>query len=66
MSYSVYDSWFDETLPRAQFDSLQCWIENENTGKWSTEVDITIHSFLYDLATKNGLILGGTEEIIPV
>jgi len=53
-------------LPQAQFDSLQCWIENENTAKWSTEVDTTIHSVLYDLATRNGLILGGTEEIILV
>ena len=66
MSYSAYDPWFDENLPRAQFDILQCWIENENTANWSTEVDTTIHSVLYDLATRNGLILGGTEEIISV
>ena len=66
MSYSPYDSWFDENLPRAQFDSLQCWIENENTAKWSTVVDTSVHSVLYDLATRNGLILGGTEKIIAV
>ena len=66
MSYSSYDPWFDDNIPEAQFDSLQCWIANENTAKWSTEVDNTIHSVLYDLATRNGLILGGTEEIISV
>ena len=37
-----------------------------NTYEYLTEVDSTIHSVLYDLATRNGLILGGTEEIISV
>ena len=42
-------------------DTLQCWIATENTAKWSTEVDDTIHSKMYDLATDSGLLLGGSE-----
>ena len=56
-----YDPWFDYNIPAAINDALQCWIETENTAKWTTEVDETIHSKMYDLATENGLILGGSE-----
>ena len=37
-----YDAWFDDNIPQAQYGSLQCWIANESTAKWSTEVDITL------------------------
>ena len=38
-----YDPWFDYNLPTAITDTLQCWIATENTAKWTTEVDDTIH-----------------------
>ena len=56
-----YDSWFDYNIPAAINYTLQCWIETENTAKWTTEVDDTIHSKMYDLATDSGLLLGGSE-----
>ena len=56
-----YDPWFDYSLPTAITDTLQCWIETENTSKWTTEVDDTLHSKMYDLATDSGLLLGGSE-----
>jgi hypothetical protein len=56
-----YDPWFDYNLPTAITDTLQCWIATENTAKWTTEVDDTIHSKMYDLATESGLLLGGSE-----
>ena len=46
-----YDAWFDDNIPKAQYGSLQCWIANENTAKWSTEVDMTLHSKMYEIAT---------------
>ena len=40
---------------------LTMLIANENTAKWTTEVDDTIHSKMYNLATDSGLLLGGSE-----
>ena len=56
-----YDPWFDYNIPAAINDTLQCWIATEDTAKWTTEVNDTIHSKMYDLATDSGLILGGSE-----
>ena len=56
-----YDPLFDYNLPTAITDTLQCGIATENTAKWTTEVDDTIHAKMYDLATDSGLILGGSE-----
>ena len=56
-----YDPWFDYNIPAAISDTLQCWIATENTAKWTTEVNDTIHSKMYDLATESGLLLGGSE-----
>ena len=44
-----YDPWFEYNIPAAINDTLQCWIATENTAKWTTEVDDTIHSKMYDL-----------------
>ena len=58
-----YDAWFDESIPKAQYGSLQCWIANEKTQPWSSAYDMTIHSIMYEIATANGLLLGsGSEE----
>ena len=51
-----YDSWFKDDIPKAQYGSLQCWIENEKTQPWSNAYDMTIHSIMYEIAVKNGLI----------
>ena len=59
-----YDPWFDYNIPAAIVDTLQCWISTENTAKWTTEVDDTIHSKMYDLATDSGLLLGGSESLV--
>ena len=59
-----YDPWFDYKIPSAIYDTLQCWIATENTSEWTTKVDNNIHSKMYDLATKNGLLLGGSESIV--
>ena len=59
-----YDPWFDYSIPPAFHDSLQCWIATENTSKWTTEVDSTIHSKMYNIATKSGLLLGGSESLV--
>ena len=59
-----YDPWFDLSIPTAINDSLQCWIENENTSKWTTEVNIGIHAKMYELATNSGLLLGGSESLV--
>ena len=59
-----YDAWFDESIPKAQYGSLQCWIANENTAKWSTEVDMTLHSKMYEIATLTGLLIGASEKAI--
>ena len=56
-----YDHWFDYNIPAAINDALQCWIATENTAEWTTEVDETVHSKMYDLATESGLLLGGSE-----
>ena len=61
---SVYDWWFDQNIPKAQYGSLQCWIANENTAKWSTEVDMTLHSKMYEIATLTGLLIGASEKAI--
>ena len=29
-----YDAWFDESIPKAQYGSLQCWITNEKAEPW--------------------------------
>ena len=57
-----YDPWFDYDIPQAQYGSLQCWIANEKTQPWSNVYDMTIHSIMYEIATKNGLLLGSSEE----
>ena len=59
-----YDPWFDYNIPAAIVDTLQCWISTDNTAKWTTEVDDTIHSKMYDLAMNSGLIIGGSESIV--
>ena len=59
-----YDPWFDYSIPPAIHDSLQCWIATENTTKWTTEGDSTIHSKMYNIATKSGLLLGGSESLV--
>ena len=51
-----YDSWFRDDIPKAQYGSLQCWIENEKTQPWTTAYDMTIHSIMYNIAVQNGLI----------
>ena len=56
-----YDDWFDYKIPSALYDTLQCWIATESTSKWTTEVDNSIHSKMYDIATNCGLLLGGSE-----
>ena len=50
-----YDSWFRDDIPKAQYGSLQCWIENEKTQPWTNAYDMTIHSLMYEIAVKNGL-----------
>ena len=59
-----YDPWFDYNLPTAINDTLQCWIATDNTAIWTTEVDDSVHAKMYDLATNNGLILGGSESLV--
>jgi hypothetical protein len=59
-----YDPWFDYKIPSAIYDTLQCWIATEKTSEWTTKVDNNIHSKMYDLATKNGLLLGGSESVV--
>ena len=59
-----YDAWFDDNIPKAQYGSLQCWIANENTAKWSTEVDMTLHSKMYEIGTITGLLIGASEKAI--
>ena len=58
-----YDFWFDDKIPKAQYGSLQCWIANENMKPWTNAYDMTVHSIMYEIAVKNGLLLsGGSEE----
>ena len=57
-----YDFWFDDEIPKAQYGSLQCWIATEQTQPWSNVYDMTIHSIMYEIATKNGVLLGGASE----
>ena len=38
--------------------------KNDDKTKWTTKVDNNIHSKMYDLATKNGLLLGGSESVV--
>ena len=59
-----YDPWFDYNIPAAIVDTLQCWIATENTSEWTTKVDETIHSKMYDLATGSGLLLSGSESLV--
>ena len=56
-----YDSWFDYNIPAAISDTLQCWLADHNTSRWTTEVDDSLHSKMYELATDSGLLLGGSE-----
>ena len=48
-----YDSWFRDDIPKAQYGSLQCWIENEKTQPWTNAYDMTLHSIMYEIAVKN-------------
>ena len=59
-----YDPWFDYNIPAAINDTLQCWIADVNTAKWTTEVDTSLHSKMYELARKNGILLSGSESLI--
>ena len=61
MTEFEYDSWFRDDIPKAQYGSLQCWIENEKTEPWTNAFDMTIQSIMYDIAVRNGLVLGGSE-----
>ena len=55
-----YDPWFDDSLPTAQYGSLQCWIYNDNVKPWVKDVDLTtIHNVMYSMAGINLAILGG-------
>jgi hypothetical protein len=56
MSKFEYDAWFDDNIPKAMYGSLQCWIANENTKPWTSAYDMTIHSIMYAMAVKEGLI----------
>ena len=56
-----YDPWFDYNIPTAISDTLQCWLADHNTSRWTTEVDDSLHSKMYELATGSGLLLGGSE-----
>ena len=56
MSTFEYDSWFREDIPKAQYGSLQCWIENEKTQPWTNAYDMTLHSIMYEIAVKKGLL----------
>ena len=59
-----YDPWFDYNIPAAISDTLQCWIADLDTARWTTEVDTSLHSKMYELARKNGLLLSGSESLI--
>ena len=59
-----YDSWFDYNIPAAISDTLQCWLTDHNTSRWTTEVDDSLHSKMYELATNKGLLLSGSESLI--
>ena len=55
-----YDPWFDDSIPTAQYGSLQCWIYNDNVNPWVKDVDLTtIHNVMYSMAGINLAILGG-------
>ena len=59
-----YDPWFDYNIPAAISDTLQCWLTDHNTSRWTTEVDNSLHSKMYELATNKGLLLSGSESLI--
>ena len=59
-----YDPWFDYNIPAAITDTLQCWLADHNSSRWTTEVDDSLHSKMYDIATNSGLILGGSESLV--
>ena len=59
-----YDPWFDYNIPAAISDTLQCWLTDHNTSRWTTEVDDSLHHKMYDLATNRGLLLSGSESLI--
>ena len=57
-----YDWWFDESVPKAKYGSLQCWIYNEHAAKWASDVDISMHSMIYEMAAANTILLGGCSD----
>ena len=59
-----YDPWFDYNIPAAISDTLQCWLADYDTSRWTTEVDDSLHSKMYDIATNSGLLLGGSESLV--
>ena len=59
-----YDPWFDYNIPAAISDTLQCWLADHDTSRWTTEVDDSLHSKMYDIATNSGLLLGGSESLV--
>ena len=59
-----YDPWFDYNIPTAISDTLQCWLADHDTSRWTTEVDDSLHSKMYDIATNSGLLLGGSESLV--
>ena len=56
MTEFEYDSWFRDDIPKAQYGSLQCWIETEKTKPGTNAFDMTIHSLMYDIAVRKGLL----------
>ena len=59
-----YDPWFDYKIPSAIYDTLQCWLADHNSSRLTTEVDDSLHSKMYDIATNSGLLLGGSESLV--
>ena len=53
-----------DNIPAAISDTLQCWLADHNTSTWTTEVDDSLHSKMYELATGSGLLLKGSESLI--
>ena len=55
-----HDWWFDDDIPKANYGSLQCWIDNKNAKKWVSDTDLSIHSLMYEMASINYTMIGGS------
>ena len=53
-----YDPWFDDSIPKAQYGSLQCWITN-SAKPWVSDYDLSLHNVMYSMAGINLALLGG-------